>query len=582
MLLKYNIQNTKREKRSIGVENIQLKHKNNGYLLIVKTYTPHNLKIGDIILCTCNIPVFNTYMEVLDKLNDINHKIIYISSDKQYAKGYYKLNNDGIILLSDEESKIIESNYYAFNEKFEITSDNYGDYYFSIFINDYKEMYIDYVFDDMNGVARTLSKITNLYTKGDLFCIENNAEYSYKEKDIAVQNIDYLKIDFNPLNTTEYLGSDIVQFNETFYVWERKSSIVDCEYINDYYFKYAYEQENVVYISENEAYELKDTRFIVNGTLKYNFKMYEYSDTIQLFVPISNKNGIGINNENLSKLYFEEKKKELISDIVDYEKKCFFPVIKIEDENKFLKQITFNLFFRDRDGSEDWTSSDIKGWNQYKYNGTNFVKDKSLTNGDMLGNLNFTDDDVFYRKKKLSNSFLRLSFYDTNNPFKQMLLFYSTIFFDIDDLYQKYMKSINEEKPLVYNKKTNLTCSFTVKDKFEQYKSSEGFYLYLFPDGIEKTKSKTIYMKVEFNHAGYGKTIPLFFHEDKFGDDFPTSFLGDDNGTLKSFYESLYKPIKLEYDENLGDYVYYIDGIEENENNSIELNLFEPKLNPIE
>ena len=35
----------------------------------------------------------------------------------------------------------------------------------------------------------------------------------------------------------------------------------------------------------------------------------------------------------------------------------------------------------------------------------------------------------------------------------------------------------------------------------------KGFYLYLFPEYI----GKTIYMKVEFNHAGYGRTIPLVY-----------------------------------------------------------------------
>ena len=96
-----------------------------------------------------------------------------------------------------------------------------------------------------------------------------------------------------------------------------------------------------------------------------------------------------------------------------------------------------------------------------------------------------------------------------------MLLFYSTIFLDSGELYEKYIKNIdkkikNQNISLVNDNtlgNDNLTVSFNVCDRYNRSKSSEGFYLYLFPDDIDNNKERTIYMKVEFNHAGYGKKV---------------------------------------------------------------------------
>ena len=54
----------------------------------------------------------------------------------------------------------------------------------------------------------------------------------------------------------------------------------------------------------------------------------------------------------------------------------------------------------------------------------------------------------------------------------------------------------------------------TVENKWLSNRTSEGFYLYLFPDGLfdengDANTGRTIYMKAEFNHAGYGRTIPM-------------------------------------------------------------------------
>jgi hypothetical protein len=207
--------------------------------------------------------------------------------------------------------------------------------------------------------------------------------------------------------------------------------------------------------------------------------------------------------------------------------------------------------------------------------------------------LNFTDDDVYYRKQKIAKSFLRLSFYDSKDPMTQQLLFYSTVFLDGGDLYGKYVKNVlkkieNPELSLVKNKTlgvNNLTASFNISDRYNRNTSSEGFYLYMFPDGIMNGSEREIYMKAEFNHAGYGYTIPLMRPTTgttvlSFGK-IPTSLIDPDDGDLKQYYNSVYIPVRIKYDTALKDFVYYFP-IVERTGTKLKFNLYEPKLNPIE
>ena len=320
-------------------------------------------------------------------------------------------------------------------------------------------------------------------------------------------------------------------------------------------------------------------------------------------MPISSTNLTELNHELNTKIYFDEIKNELIPDIKDYEKKYFIPLYKDrKGDLKYISKMNFNIFLRSREkNDESWNTNDTQGWNQYIMvsRGNFSLKDSGkyeTENGDLLGYLGFNDEDIRYRKKKVDKSFLRLSFYNTPNPTTQMLLFYSTIFLDSGELYTKYIKNINDEnreteKPIVYQnkfKENNLTLSFSVTDRYDITKSSEGFYLYLFPDGLENNKTRKLYMKAEFNHAGNGKTVPLIFPNNKkqplkFNDgDFPKSLLTED-GDLTELYRQLYIPLTIEYSEERNEYFYYFDLTEFNEDKQeITFGLYEPKINPID
>ena len=68
----------------------------------------------------------------------------------------------------------------------------------------------------------------------------------------------------------------------------------------------------------------------------------------------------------------------------------------------------------------------------------------------------------------------------------------------------KVEKRIDEDKI----EECRLSSQMVVTDKFISNNSSEGFYLYLWKDNVTES-ALDIYMRVEFNHAKYGRIIPF-------------------------------------------------------------------------
>lgn len=261
---------------------------------------------------------------------------------------------------------------------------------------------------------------------------------------------------------------------------------------------------------------------------------------------------------------------------------------------------------------------------------------------DLLGFLGFENDDIMYRKNVLSKSFLRLSFYSTPDPNNQMLLATSTIFLDANLYYKKYMNLVTNGdhhykkmtlgrqdkkftkvdnlsehyvgqkiattgrvfghlderrdisgETMTFDDDLRLGSKITVYDKYESSVSSEGFYLYLFKEYSTGLREGTIYMKVDFCHAGTGIIIPFII---------PTGYDDDGNRyvlyldkfedveqmkrgiSLKNAYESLYIPIRVKYSQKDNNFFYYLpDEFVENgylgeDNSKMIFNLFEVKL----
>lgn len=515
--------------------------------------------------------------------------------EKTYPSGYYYLSNNEVVRVTDNLPLILRT-YELYSDNLIIRANDFNEKSFTFFYNKYKSYHIREIVDLSTSNLIILDEELPINSKKDNFIGVRKKTYCYVFEMDADSDDNTEEVDFNPQGHTDYLGYDNVKFWGKIYTWKATVAEIKCTVLDRKLLKCYYSDGKFF---NNDIIEIEDNFLIdVDNTLKNGIHFYESLESINISLPIASNNNTNLNDDDIIKNYFDERKKELVPDIIDYEKRCFTPYGYSTNNNYIpVDKIRFNLYFRDRTGSENWSTNDGMGWFQKKINDNGeFETVKNYTSGDLLGMLNFTDDDVYFQKKKLSKTFIRLSFYNSTDPLTQMLLFYSTVFLDTGDLYSKYVrnveKKINGSIVSLVNDNTlkddNLTVSFTVYDRYNKEKSSEGYYLYLFPDGLGDD-GKIIYMKVEFNHAGYGRTIPLIQPRQNgksmhFSDrNFPTSLLDEDNGDLKKFYDYLYIPVLVKYDSKINDYIYsfIVKDAYNKEDNAIVLNLFEPKINAL-
>ena len=432
---------------------------------------------------------------------------------------------------------------------------------------------------------------------------------------------------------------------------------INCEYENPTTLRVAYGDEleelrESIYSETLDGYIVSVLKTYRTNPYWHNLQdLHVYTDypicTIQ--VPISQKFetdlflGYGIREEFVDKTI-----EESINSIVEMEKDTYIPVIWDSSSNTTfgeVYEIQFNLHFRQHRG-DDWLVATDTYWNGVLNNSDEgrlefvdefFSLSDYSSQSDLLTYLDFTNDDVRYQKNKLKKSFLRLLFYDSTNPGNQNLLHYSTVFMGSGLLFKKYMKGIEDEpyREITYNvdsegneldsiASTNeskigirvnrepcgtlledcssdddiedlrLSSRFVVEDKYDSDKCSEGFYLYLWKDNDEGYAPSDIYMKVEFNHAGYGRTIPFmmpYWDKNVDGSQGIKTFeeiLEDwsDDSTkygARKYLKYSYIHLKYRYDKENERHVYYLDdqlyGDDVHyENNKLVFNLYEAKM----
>ena len=154
---------------------------------------------------------------------------------------------------------------------------------------------------------------------------------------------------------------------------------------------------------------------------------------------------------------------------------------------------------------------------------------------------------------------------------------YNTVFMPSGDLYgallkqksERYEGSISATTSAVFTDVPSvsgrLDTQLRITSEVDATQSAEGFNVYLFDSDIPQNSTRTIYMKVEFNHAKYGKTIPLVM-------------MGmDDKITVKNYLSSLYIPVIIQYINNRYTY-YFPTAINSKATRQIIINLYEPKL----
>lgn len=345
---------------------------------------------------------------------------------------------------------------------------------------------------------------------------------------------------------------------------------------------------------------------------------------VRFNVPIALKVKTDLYKEgNIREYFVQHEEEKAINTPIEMEKYIYTPVIVKEISNSNLTfedctKINFNLHFRVHDG-DDWTVSDSNSWNFDKYDNHNdptgnkyysYAQNASVAQdqwkrscqSDLLTYAGFVTNDVKYQKNKLKKSFIRLSYYDSDDPGKQSLLAYSTIFVDCNKLYSKFISRMNFNcyfnsdgdivKGIKVDREVNtlmppdsltallgakslkpeeieesrLSSQISVKNRFTSNNSSEGFYLYTWELNDIPTIPTDVYLKVEFNHAGYGRNIPMMapYWDDGRGFKTNAEIVGDWTSPntgygIKRYTRYSYIHLKTKYDVNTKRHIYYLD-----------------------
>lgn len=474
-----------------------------------------------------------------------------------------------------------------------------------------------------SGASKTCICVYDGYYKLDLGISSDSDELSLGNEDnfntsfinmlaeeLVPDTIDMERIKYVPAYKIDNNEKD----GEIYYVWRSPYGTSKCDDEDTVYTKEDLTEVGRIDLSDDCKVYFFDnygklTNDYTNTNIENYYFDYEYINGLELPTLYKKfKNGSGC------KYYLSETLDDTIRDITGITFYLHFREReKISDNDRLTKNTVYssgNVYY------DTWhidpENSEFVWWNGYDV-GTTLNKEnfntEQFTNfynvsgkrSDLIGYLNFTDKDIFYRKKKVSKSFLRLSFYTSKNPVDQKLLYYSTIFLDDGELYGKYLKLlnnltknnvINKSTKQLYNEnaflvnynsldvKNRIDTKITVTNEYDKTKSSEGFNLYLFADDKNFTfenGEKTIYMRIDFNHAGNGKTIPMI------------TWPKDENGnfcslTTENYIDSLYIPVQLKYikseDSINGRYIYVFEN-SNIINDNLELILFEPKLDMI-
>ena len=356
--------------------------------------------------------------------------------------------------------------------------------------------------------------------------------------------------------------------------------------------------------------EVKNDWFIKDGVFNLGITFEEKFYAVDLGIPLECDTEYRLADaQKTLDDYVESLTNAILPEVIDNEKKRFIPIYYDENGNpKLVKEISFNLHFRDRKENgvirDGWKTTNDQIWNgmtlkngRLIYN----VRGMDDTYSDTLDYLGFDENDIKFSKNKVQKSFIRLTYFSMKNMLLKEALSYATVFMDAGEIYGTYNKISGKKLPIFddYRLDKNLRVSSTFKlyNNRQDRKSSEGFYLYFYSNIIDsENPQKTIYMKVEFNHAGVGKTVPLMLPRNnngkvlKSGDaDFPLNFtpeVYDANGNVgrdfdfENYQNSILIPIEVSYNDKLGEYV-YVFPFATPKNGCIEMNLFEPKVNDI-
>lgn len=368
-------------------------------------------------------------------------------------------------------------------------------------------------------------------------------------------------------------------------------------------------EPNVEYYGDQSAVSVKRTQTMWNDTSTDS--MYENPSItaeiprLSVEVPIQGTEDVRLDVEDTVRSGFVTRNVAAnINGSSDMERMMYKPAFMDNGAFGLVRTINFNLHFRTHSG-EDWMVENGDTWNFIEYGSgqdgnTYYSYDNESNQSDLLAYAGFTNNDVKYQKNKLRKSFLRLAFYDSDIPGTQNLLAYSSVPVDSGRLYSRYMNSASSD---IYRnldgdiltgarvdrevdeyeladrlgmvvlpsddtvEEYRLSSRISVSDPTMSDRICEGFNIYLWTDSDDSQVPSDLYMKATFNHAGYGRAVPMMA---PFRDSGSVGF--KTNGEIAQDWASVhtqygaamynrYSYIKLKYmyDKDNRRHVYYLD-----------------------
>ena len=614
---------------------------NGDYVHLYLDNSNYEFHSGQKIKITSN-PLIDMEYPIITDSNGSNFVIVqgekyFVSNDEilyvLYEDQEYELKQLTYKTINENNQEIIDTKYYILCDNVpmillklsdtEVCRFNESDDFQQFIDNQIKYPIIRYKYVDINGEKIKVQKQIKPNSNTEYEVIYYNALTTIYLSVLEVKSGNQLRCKLYT-NTVDngYVLNGIVNFHEN-YIFELINQLFDDSLL------------------DNKPYNITPYKNPL-------YKIYRSVSVLKIPIKLSTNTSLNLHQEfNCQTQFFDVEKNKAINPIIDMEKDIYYPYYYDFSTQKFteIQKIKFYLHFRSRDLT-NWkinnnsyinVNTDVyNNWNILDYYNADITNTTALNPfidfsqcpyyqpSDLLYFLNFSDDDVFYQKDKIGKSFLRLSFYDNNDPRNQNLLHTATVFVNEGNLYQTYINnrkkngtfinvgqftsssqmvinnniSVNTEPvkqvnddfyEIDINDDKRLSMSFSIDNLFNSTESSEGFYLYLFKEYSNGLHEKDIHLKIEFNHASIGRTI-TFMQPYKIIDNNKEmlNFTNNDDlnilkrgCTLQSLYDHIYIKIHVKYDYDLKRFCYYLpEWLTKYNNNKSEMkfNLYELKL----
>jgi hypothetical protein len=220
---------------------------------------------------------------------------------------------------------------------------------------------------------------------------------------------------------------------------------------------------------------------------KYRIRISELSGTTDTYlnIPVTLTPQMTDQSELVDRKFVDVEVEKAINPILDYEKARFTPIYFPDQDNlsnySFIDNITYNVKFLNSSGFP--------------------------TSPSMYGDISISDDDIRFGKKRFENSFLNLSFYDTDRATDQRLISFINVF---PRLTASDLQSTGDPKPGLPKPASQIPISFTLSNPIKDPAGfAEGFYIYNYKDEVTSNLPKELYMRARFNNASDGKTTNM-------------------------------------------------------------------------